>query len=493
MEAKENQKQIHHIFCSFKIGSMEVALPVDTIQEVVNYPTAITQIPLSPDYIRGVFDLRGLIIPIADMHVLLKTNKQASADAKVVIISFQGIRIGLLFDSTSEILKVKSEEVCRFDYVDGKKGVITGALKLNEGKRILQIVDPESLISLERIPHIVDKIKIMGGSVDAKKQNEKRKQCITFLSGKINMAFSMECISEVIKFSPLEPGFIEYDYSLGLLNLRGSLIPIIHFAKYLDSKVDIPTDLEDKKIILLKTNQSRRLGLLVDSVESILSYVDSDFLPITNLTTIQKNLFRAIIHKKDQEVVLLDHESVAKDEEIIQIVEGHARLFKEDEKHNLVTKKVQRQVFISFKVGGTFSLPINDIREIVNYPEQFINPPGAKSYVTGIFNLREKVITVVDMRKLYGIDHPVEDAERKVLIIEKGQDSYGLVVDCIDQILTINVEDKFAASGNLATNTEKLLNLDMKELVLVCDKKTNTDTKLIVLDREKILSRLMSA
>lgn len=485
-------KNIWSVFCSFLLKDMEVALPVEMIQEVVNYPEAITKMPLTPPYLEGVFNLRGMIIPIANMHTLLKSGGEISSSAKVVIVNFKGIKLGLIFDSTSEILKVTSENICRFDYTKGTKNIVSGALKLDGGKRILQVIEPEALSQLDQIPHIVDKIKITTGVQLEKNtlKNQKRKQCISFKTGDITMAFEMDAIHEIIKFQKLEEGFVNFDYTLGLLNLRGSLISIINLGQFLASGTATEEEFEHKKIVIIKSKNDRKLGLLVDSVEDIVAYYDNDLLSVSGAMMETHQFYQALLSKGDKEIILLNQQNLMGHTEIHQIVEGHARLFKEDENRQQVKKKIERQVFISFLIEGKLSLPIQDIREIVNYPDHFITPPGAKSYVTGIFNLRDKVVTVIDMRKFYGLPSLESNKDCKVVIVEKGSDSFGFVVDSIDEIFSVNVEEKFPVSDMLATKTEKLFTFDMKELVLVCDKKNDTQNKLIVLDLSKMLSRI---
>src|SRR5437588_12828385 len=59
------------VYASFLIGDEEFALDVHCVQEVVNLPAKIAPMPLSPDFVAGVFNLRGVIIPMLSMARLL--------------------------------------------------------------------------------------------------------------------------------------------------------------------------------------------------------------------------------------------------------------------------------------------------------------------------------------------------------------------------------------------------------------------------------------
>ena len=52
------------LYGSFHLGQTELALPVAALQEVVNYPAAVTSVPLAPSHLLGLFNLRGTLIPI---------------------------------------------------------------------------------------------------------------------------------------------------------------------------------------------------------------------------------------------------------------------------------------------------------------------------------------------------------------------------------------------------------------------------------------------
>ena len=492
LQSAKQIKLARNVYCSFLLGQLEIALPVEMIQEVVNFPDVLTPVPLSPDYIDGIFNLRGALIPVANMHVLLKSKSSASPTSKIVIVNYHDIKIGLLFDSTNEILKVTDDEVCRFAYSENSTAIVAGALKLQGGERIIQIVDPEALIRLEQIPHIVDKIKLTDQNVLKSKfaKNQKREQCISFMSQGSSLAVKMDCIYEILKTPALEPGFVNYDYSLGLINLRGSMVPIINFAHFLNGESAGELVIEDQKIVIIQTRANLKLGLLVDSVDNIISYHSQELLPLAQIDQEKSQLYHSLLHSGDKEILLMNDQNLLENEEIKNIVEGHAKLFKEDETKKRTKKKLIKEVFISFHVGGKFLLPILEIQEIVNFPDKFINPPGVKNHILGLMNLREQVITVVDMRQFYGLDKQEDFSQCKILIIHYENERYGLVVDGVDEIISVNQEEKASISSLMTNDLEKKLSFDTKEIAMVCGKEGQPDVKLVVLDSKRIIQRI---
>lgn len=100
----------------------------------------------------------GLIIPIVNLKALLKfEDSTIEPHHKIAIIDHEGAKVGLVFDSTSEILRANQQIMSEFVYSSEKSHkIISGAIKLESGNRILQIIDPFALVSIENIPQILE-------------------------------------------------------------------------------------------------------------------------------------------------------------------------------------------------------------------------------------------------------------------------------------------------------------------------------------------------
>jgi len=98
-------------FISFTIGSEEYAVDIISVREIKGW-TEVTCLPNQPEYMRGVLNLRGIIVPIFDMRCRFGMGTTDATPIHVVIIVSVGERIvGLLVDAVSDILTVGSEEI----------------------------------------------------------------------------------------------------------------------------------------------------------------------------------------------------------------------------------------------------------------------------------------------------------------------------------------------------------------------------------------------
>jgi purine-binding chemotaxis protein CheW len=116
----------------FRIGRETFGLPISIVREIVRVPD-ITSVPNAPDYIEGVINLRGRIIPVVDLRKRFGEKVgEPSKKNRVVVVELEGRSIGLLVNSASEVLKIPSSEIeAPHDvFQEGELNYITGVGKL---------------------------------------------------------------------------------------------------------------------------------------------------------------------------------------------------------------------------------------------------------------------------------------------------------------------------------------------------------------------------
>lgn len=477
------------IYASFTIDSLEVALNVTSVQEVVNFPESIIKMPLSPLFLIGVFNLRGLIIPIINLKELLHlSGGELGSEQKVAIVDHQGAKIGLLFDNTSEILRVKNEEIDIFNYADEKSHkVISGALKLNAGERIIQILNPFALLHIENIPQIIDQQLKLKKEKTLRHQDGRRK-CISFSINNMKMGFDISGINEIIKVDALENSAIQDELCLGLVNLRGQIVPIIDCSLLLGGSPYSAENIKEKRIIVLKLDLEL-FGLLVDKVENIVTYTDEAVWPIPILTSKRADMFAGCILDADnKETILLKHQHILSNQEILSITQGHSKIYKSEAKSIVRRGGINRNSYISFKLDHVFAVSIADVREIINDTDEVISAPGTTSVVKGVMNLRGKLVTIIDTRSLYQMNALEKNSDSKILIFDHGDERFGFVVDSLESIVMIDEEKKMKVPGLMVQNVKEKFQKDIKEIVTV--NQNGKENVMVILDMEPVINRI---
>ncbi len=96
---------------TFKLGNEEYATDILKVQEI-NRMVEITSVPNSPDYLEGVINLRGKVIPVVNLRKKFGlAGKENDEQSRIMILDIQGITTGLVVDGVSEVLRISSGTV----------------------------------------------------------------------------------------------------------------------------------------------------------------------------------------------------------------------------------------------------------------------------------------------------------------------------------------------------------------------------------------------
>lgn len=96
---------------AFKLGKEEYGINILKVQEIRGYDS-VTRIASAPDYIKGVMNLRGIIVPVVDMRIKLKLGEPTYDEFTVVIILSIGGRVtGMVVDSVSDVTTLTTEQI----------------------------------------------------------------------------------------------------------------------------------------------------------------------------------------------------------------------------------------------------------------------------------------------------------------------------------------------------------------------------------------------
>jgi purine-binding chemotaxis protein CheW len=102
-------------YLTFQLGEEIFGLDVSHVREILEF-TTVTKVPKTPDYMRGVINLRGSVVPVLDMRLkfgLTQTEKMVNTCIIVVEVSFEDEHtiIGALVDSVQEVFEMEPEQI----------------------------------------------------------------------------------------------------------------------------------------------------------------------------------------------------------------------------------------------------------------------------------------------------------------------------------------------------------------------------------------------
>jgi purine-binding chemotaxis protein CheW len=150
----------------FRIGRETFGLPISIVREIVRVPE-ITSVPNAPDYIEGVINLRGRIIPVVDLRKRfgqksVETNKKN----RIVVVELGSRAFGLIVNSASEVLRIPPSEIEEPNNVfhEGELNFVTGVGKLHGRLVILldvsKILKRSELNQIDEIAHAPEPVAV---------------------------------------------------------------------------------------------------------------------------------------------------------------------------------------------------------------------------------------------------------------------------------------------------------------------------------------------
>lgn len=134
---------------AFRAAGQDFCVDIMSVREIRGW-TAATIVPHAPDYVLGVMNLRGAVVPVVDLSRRLGLGATEGDDRHVIIIAMVGPQMtGLLVEAVSDILSIPSEEIRPTPEVasDVARSFIAGVIC--EGERLLRLIDLDRLLPAE--------------------------------------------------------------------------------------------------------------------------------------------------------------------------------------------------------------------------------------------------------------------------------------------------------------------------------------------------------
>ncbi|MDY7579170.1 chemotaxis protein CheW [Herbaspirillum sp. RTI4] len=290
-------------------------------------------------------------------------------------------------------------------------------------------------------------------------------QFVTFIVGDEVFAVDMAPVQEIIRVPdivrvPLSPPTLE-----GLANLRGKLLPIISLSRIFGFPERAYDD-ATRAVVIDQGAQS--LGFVVDRVVSV---VGVDPRHIEGTESISANINTDLVSGVLKDIsgypmiMVLDFArlivrefSDAGSRSDKQINDSH----EQSETDATVEETISDELhLVNFEVANQeYAIAITDVQEIVQVPELIVKVPHSESHVLGIMTLRNRLLPLVSLRRMFGLPNREVDESSRIVVVALGADSVGVVMDSVNEVLSVPLSEvdlmpgMLAREGNLSEITQ---------------------------------------
>ncbi len=111
MAETERGMQDTHQFVSFRLSNEEYGIPILRVQEIIRYEE-LTRIPQSEEFIDGVLNLRGRVVPVIDLRKRFTlTDAERNNATRIVVVEIDNQVVGLIVDAVNEVQTIEENQI----------------------------------------------------------------------------------------------------------------------------------------------------------------------------------------------------------------------------------------------------------------------------------------------------------------------------------------------------------------------------------------------
>ncbi len=143
----------------FHLGEQEYGVSIDDVQEITRVPEKLDKVPKTAEFIEGMVNLRGTVLPVLDMRTRFGMQKMARSERqRIIVLSLDGKHTGFVVDFVAEVLRLPQEQIETAPNLSEDQSRIMGqVINLKEAKRMIQVLTVRELLSEQEIMAISER------------------------------------------------------------------------------------------------------------------------------------------------------------------------------------------------------------------------------------------------------------------------------------------------------------------------------------------------
>lgn len=142
----------------FNLQQQEYGVMIESVKEILRLPANLTKVPKTADFVEGLINLRGNILPIIDMRRRFGLKAQEANDRqRILVLNNNNNLTGFIVDCVSEVLRLQSKQIEAAPNLSEEQAKVMGRIvNLRDKKRIITVLAPEQLLSKDEQTKLVE-------------------------------------------------------------------------------------------------------------------------------------------------------------------------------------------------------------------------------------------------------------------------------------------------------------------------------------------------
>ncbi|WP_169083060.1 chemotaxis protein CheW [Paenibacillus sp. PL91] len=142
----------------FALGNEEYGIEVDKVRTIERL-SPITRVPKTASFIKGVINLRGVVVPVIDLRGRFNLSETtATENSRIIVVAVADIEVGFIVDSANDVIDIDTDTIDLPPEIVGgiKAKYLRGIAKLGEGRLLImlnlsEVLNKNEIIQLEQL------------------------------------------------------------------------------------------------------------------------------------------------------------------------------------------------------------------------------------------------------------------------------------------------------------------------------------------------------
>ncbi len=390
---------------TFLLKDEEFGFDIMTVQEIIRLPK-MAKVPRTPNYVDGIANLRGVVLPVIDMRTRFGMERAPETDrTRVLVVDINGVKTGLRVDRVKQVTRVlRSEIEPPPPAIQGTSAnYLEGLVKLDKGQRIVMSLNAAQVCEIGSGHHEADERVHSDAFEKGRAETQANEngvdttvqKLVTFRIAKEEFAFPMEHVREILRVTTPNQVPDVPDYVLGVLMVRGQILPVIDLRRLLQQRslaeefADQGRPLREEYERWIESTEQSFAGDSQSKVDKSIAEQLRKWLSETNSSsqTLMESLAKARglnervvkqlqVRSKHEEGGDRDGARTAGADALAAGRETLAALRKFEEQ---IAKNIQedQRIIVVDADGIVLGLVVDRVHEVLNVPKRLVEPPPA--------------------------------------------------------------------------------------------------------------------
>lgn len=432
------------------------ALPVRRVAEIVRVPV-MARVPQAPPALRGLANLRGAVMPIADLNGLLRLAAQPLTERARAVVIDAPAPFALLVETVEGIITVDDDRIDRAasgTVVDGADG---GAFSADG--RPVRILDIDALVERSFTLQASGRSPARGRLTAAAAHAEAsagRDMLASFLVGGQEYALPFAVVQEVVNLPPSLTELPGADAGMpGLMAFRGGLLPLLS----LRALFGLDAGVAGSEKIIVTAIHGVPVGVVVDAVQQSVAVDPArlEAVPAIMAARIGGEARVKAIYRNQADnrlISVLDPDLLLNEETMRRLGPLQSPASRTQQS---VAGTQGAMMLLAFHLGDDeFALPVGAVEEVALVPDRMTRVPRTPDFLEGVINLRGDVLPVIDQRKRFDMPPLASTARSRLIVVRSGPHRAGIIVDSVSDVLAVD-ETMVAPAPDLTGEPTRLI------------------------------------